>query len=90
MPLVHSSRPPADRRLAVHERNRAKCEGCGEAIDCTALGHAQFVSGWAVNRKGGGTHAIALPERSLRWLCRFCLDRRRSTGWQQPELDLFA
>lgn len=61
----------------IPERNQVICEGCDETIDGTADGHAQFVSGWSVNRYKG-TNAVALQERHQRWLCRFCLDRRRN------------
>jgi hypothetical protein len=58
-------------------RNQATCEACREAIDATADGHAQYVSGWSVNRPKG-TNGVALQERHPRWLCRFCLDKRRA------------
>jgi hypothetical protein len=72
----------------MYERNRAECEQCGETIDATALGNAQFVSGWSVNRPKG-TNGVALQERHQRWLCRWCLDKRRA-GVPADQLDLFA
>jgi rubredoxin len=59
-------------------KNQAKCEDCGEPIDITAPGVAQHVTGWAVNRSGGGTNAIAFRQVDLRWLCRWCVDRRKA------------
>lgn len=71
----------------IPERNKVKCEGCGDVIDCQASGHAQFVSGWIVNRTKGGANAVTFPERQRRWLCRWCIDKRRSgVSWGQQEL----
>jgi hypothetical protein len=61
-------------------RNQVKCEGCGETIDCTANGNAQHAEGWVVNRptSKGGTNGVTFLERHRRWLCRWCIDKRRA------------
>jgi hypothetical protein len=76
--------------VAGKAKNQAACEDCGDTIDVTAPGVAQHVSGWAINRKGGafGSNFTALPERHLRWLCRFCVDRRRA-GVNPAQQELF-
>ena len=72
---------------AIPRRRQARCEQCGETVDVQAFGVAQHGEGWFVNRRGGGTNAVALPERHPRWLCRFCLDaRKRGHSWNQLEL----
>ena len=58
-------------------RNQVKCEGCGETIDCTATGNAEFVSGWSVNRPKG-TNGVVMQQRHGRYLCRFCIDKHRA------------
>lgn len=60
------------------EANRAACETCGDVVDITAPGVAQFSTGWAVNRRQGGTNALVGQERHPRWICRLCVDRARS------------
>lgn len=60
------------------ERDRAACETCGEALDVTAPGVAQFSTGWAVNRQQGGTNALVGQERHRRWICRHCVDKTRA------------
>lgn len=70
----------------IAERNRVTCEGCGDEIDAAALGVAQYVSGWSVNRPKG-TNAVACQQRHPRWSCQHCLDKMRAgIGVAQTEL----
>lgn len=73
----------------IPERNQVKCEQCGDIIDCQGQGHAQFVSGWTVNRVKGGANGVVFPERQRRWLCRWCIDKRRS-GVSSGQGELFG
>lgn len=72
----------------IPERNKVKCEGCGEVVDCQGTGNAQFVSGWSVNRPRG-TNGVAFQERHQRWLCRWCIDKRRA-GIAPTQQSLFG
>lgn len=59
-------------------KDLAHCVQCGDQIDTHEPGHAQAVAGWKVNRGArGGANQIALAQTEPRWLCRFCLDKRR-------------
>jgi hypothetical protein len=64
------------------------CDQCGEVVDARAPGVAQRVRGWRVNRSQGGANMIALAEPERHWLCRHCLDKRRS-GYSWDQLALF-
>jgi hypothetical protein len=82
---VSASRDP----LTIPERDRVRCDQCGETIDAKGIGNAQAVSGWAINRGAGGANTITLPTRSAHWLCRFCVAaRKRGHEWEQ--LGLFG
>jgi hypothetical protein len=71
----------------MHSRDRVSCTQCGETIDARAPGVAQRVQGWRVNRAQGGANMIALAQPMHEYLCRFCLDKRRSgVTWDQPSL----
>lgn len=71
------------------ERDRVMCEGCGNVIDAAAPGNAQFMAGWSPNRPKG-TNQLAMAVRSQRWMCRFCLDKRRAgVPAEQIEIELF-
>lgn len=52
---------------------RAPCEFCGVIIDVSAVGTFQHVSGWARNRKAGGTNTVQLAKRDYRWACPSCV-----------------
>ena len=55
--------------------DKAKCEFCGRGIpDPSAHGIHQFVSGWVMNRAGGGAHGIRLPRAEPRFAHRECVD----------------
>ena len=41
---------------------RAICEFCGHELDTREGGVHQHISGWAMNRKGGGAHGEADQE----------------------------
>ena len=51
-----------------------KCELCPREVDIRAAGTHQFVTGWAMNRAGGGAHAIALRKPERRWAHRECIE----------------
>lgn len=72
----------------MKDRDAAPCVQCGEMLDTRAPGNAQRVHGFRVNRIGGGANQIALQEPEQVWLCRFCLDKRRS-GYSWDQLNLF-
>lgn len=54
---------------------QAPCHFCGSIIDTAAAGNFQRVTGWAKIRHAGGLNNVWLPERSLSWACRGCIDR---------------
>jgi hypothetical protein len=57
----------------IPERFRAKCEFCPLPLDIREKGVHQRVSGWVMNREGGGGHGISLPERENRWAHHECI-----------------
>lgn len=78
-------RNPAD----IPRADRVDCAQCSDTIDARAPGVAQRVTGWRINRSGGGANMIALPETEPKWLCQHCLDKRRS-GLSWDQLSLFG
>ena len=71
----------------MHAYNRTHCVQCADVIDVTAPGNGEVATGVLVNRSGGGANYLALSKRTGRWLCRFCIDRRRhGLSWEQPSL----
>jgi hypothetical protein len=65
-----------------------KCELCQRAINIRSPRTAQFLSGWALNRTGGGAHSVMLPKREDRWAHKECIERVANHGMLQPALDL--
>jgi hypothetical protein len=61
------------------ERFRIKChlgfDGCAGIIDIRDLDHGQKVTGYAINRGGGGSNYTAHKTNTGEWACRWCLDR---------------
>lgn len=79
-----SRRPPLDH---VPLADRGVCCQCNDPLDTKAPGVAQKVRGWRVNRAQGGANMIALAEPLSEFLCRHCLDKRRSgLSWDQLSL----
>lgn len=71
----------------VPAKYRANCEQCTLPLDVRANGVGQFVEGVAINRAQGGANMIALKRPLNRWICRVCIDLRRSGHeWDQPSL----
>jgi hypothetical protein len=54
------------------------CYFCQTQIDPKAPGVYRQVTGWAKNRKDGGTNSIALPEPGLLYACKICIDVHKS------------
>ena len=63
----------------IPERDRVRCHECREVIDAKAIGVAQLVMGWRVNR-AKGANQIVDPEAIREWLCVQCLDAHRTKG----------
>jgi hypothetical protein len=53
---------------------QATCEFCAEPLDADKPGTYQHVSGWEQRRAQGGTNAIRLPQRALRFAHGPCVD----------------
>jgi hypothetical protein len=79
-----STRPPLEH---VPPSELGRCCQCLELLDTRAAGVAQLVHGWRVNRAQGGANMIALAVPQGEFLCRHCLDKRRSgLAWDQLPL----
>lgn len=65
---------------------RARCQGCGAWVDTRAIGVAELVQGYRVNRAAGGANQITLPRSLGRWLCAGCLAVARGADVAQGQL----
>lgn len=72
----------------IPKRFVGECEFCHEPVDVRAPGVHVLVEGWIENRTGGGAHGIRLAKRSVRYACKFCVDRR-AQGTDLDQLQLF-
>lgn len=65
-----------------------KCTECGFHVDIRAAGVAEAVTGWRVQRSGGGANQILDWKGLGQWLCAGCVARRRA-GIPIGQGDLF-
>jgi len=56
--------------------HRAKCYFCGHELDTREGGVHQHVSGWVMNREGGGGHGVSLPRRENMWAHHDCVRKK--------------
>lgn len=64
----------------------SKCEFCGVTLDVRATNVEQYMSGWVLNRSGGGGHGLSLPKRENRWAHRTCVDAIGRGSFRQARL----
>jgi hypothetical protein len=63
------------------------CEFCGSEVNPRQIGVWRKVSGWAQNRKAGGTNHIALAEDGIGLACDICIQlARRGLVQEHPTL----
>lgn len=70
----------------IPARHQATCEFCGLELDVRDHGVHQFVSGWVMNRAGGGGHGVSLPKRAPRWAHAHCVDRMSKGTFAQASI----
>ena len=70
----------------IPERFRARCQFCAQELDTRAEGTHQRISGWAMNRSGGGAHGVSLPARENLWAHRWCIDAKTRGTLQQTSM----
>jgi hypothetical protein len=56
---------------------KVPCHFCGNEIDTRSHTAYRKKTGWAQNRSGGGTNALALPEEHDEWACMICVDKKK-------------
>jgi hypothetical protein len=59
----------------IPSRFKALCEFCKRELDTRMDGTHQWTSGWVMQRRGGGGHAISMPKRENRWAHRQCVEK---------------
>lgn len=55
---------------------KTECVYCHLPLDSDQHGIYQYVHGWERKREGGGTNALRLPLREMKWACHACIEER--------------
>lgn len=70
----------------IPERFRGTCKFCGGELNTNGPGVYQLTTGWALKRKGGGTHALSLPEPQDVWAHPICIEREQKGHSRQTRM----
>ena len=74
---------------AVPLSRQRLCTYCQCRVDSNAAGVYQLATGWLMNRRQGGTNAIALPVRQDHYACHECVDKLKH-GIPVGQMQLFG
>ena len=60
----------------IPERWLVHCIWCGMALHSERRGTYRHGTGWAMNRKAGGSNSLSLAAMDRQWACTWCIDER--------------